>query len=189
MRPTVPILVALVSGFLFACAPQQGVPPGVATTAAAPGASEPPMSEAAKKVRIVEGDEIGCATEVMGLVDVHEPVKTVDQAMNELRKDAAELGAEAVIGVEFHHGEAGEEATHLSGIAVRCNDLIKGRAYDVLGDVHGTDKMGNEEAAEKAMMAQATSMHADLVLDIHFDHGEGGDEPLKVWGKAVRFKR
>lgn len=189
MRHPVPILVALASGLLFACAPHEGVPPGVATTIAPRDSDDKPMSEAAKKVRIVEGDEIGCATEVMGLVDVHEPVKTVDQAMNELRKDAAELGAEAVIGVELHHGEAGEEPTHLSGIAVRCNDLIKGRAYDVLGDVRGTDKMGNEEAAEKAMMTQASSMHADLVVDIHFDHGEGGEEPLKVWGRAVRFKR
>lgn len=185
MRTSMLLVSTLASAFLFACAPEARDP----VTVAAREPDEKPMTAEARKIRIVEGEDVGCATEVLGLVDVHEPVKTVDQAMDELRKDAAELGAEAVIGVEFHHGEAGEEPTHLSGMAVRCNDLVKGRKYDVLADVTGTDKMGNENAAEHAMMAKATSLGADLVVDIHFEHGEGGDEPLRVWGKAVRFKR
>ena len=189
MRHTFIVLAALASACLFACAEEGAVKdPSEVATVTPRQPDDAPMSDAAKKVRILEGDDPGCATEVLGLVDVHEPVKTVDQAMNELRKDAAELGAEAVIGVEFHHGEAGEAPTHLSGMAVRCNDLVKGRKYDVLGDVQGTDKMGNENGADRDMMSKAKSMGADLVLDIHFEHGEG-DEPLRVWGKAVRFRR
>jgi uncharacterized protein YbjQ (UPF0145 family) len=36
-----------------------------------------------------------------------------------LRVKAAQLGADAVVGVEFHHGESEGEPTHLSGLAVK----------------------------------------------------------------------
>ena len=32
------------------------------------------------------------------------------------------MGADAVIGVEFHHGDEKDESTHLSGLAVRYAD-------------------------------------------------------------------
>ena len=35
------------------------------------------------------------------------------------------MGADAVIGVEFHHGEEHGEPTHLSGLAVRYIDSIR----------------------------------------------------------------
>ncbi|HSQ64631.1 MAG TPA: hypothetical protein VLM85_15515 [Polyangiaceae bacterium] len=149
----------------------------------------PELEAKAAKVQVLENTSgLGCPTEVIGLVDVHEPVKTVDQALRELRLDAARLGAQAVVGVEFHHGEPGEEPTHLSGQAVRCNDLLKGRAYDVLGDVQVTEKMGSEEALLAALKSKAKSVGADLLLDVKFDHGEGGDEAMKMSGTAIRFK-
>jgi uncharacterized protein YbjQ (UPF0145 family) len=37
--------------------------------------------------------------------------------MRMIRERAAQMGADAVIGVQFHHGEGGP--THLSGLAVR----------------------------------------------------------------------
>src|SRR5262249_37184284 len=139
----------------------------------------PELEAKAAQVRVLQNaDGLGCPTEVLGLVDVHEPVKTVDQALRELRLDAARINAQGVVGVEFHHGEPGEEPTHLSGEAVRCNDLVKGRSYDVLGPVEVSEKMGSEEALFAAMKSKAKSMGASLVLDVKFDHGEGKDEPL-----------
>ena len=41
-----------------------------------------------------------------------------DAALDALRRKAAAMGADAVVGVEFHHSEGGEP-THLSGLAVR----------------------------------------------------------------------
>ena len=150
----------------------------------------PELEAKAAKVQVLQNaDKLGCATEVIGLVDVHEPVKTEYEALHELRLDGARLNAEAVIGVEFHHGEPGEEPTHLSGVAVRCHDLIKGRAYDVLGPVEVSQKMGDEDALYKAMRVKAKSMGADVVLDVKFDHGEGGEEPIKMTGTAIRFKQ
>jgi uncharacterized protein YbjQ (UPF0145 family) len=42
-----------------------------------------------------------------------------DAALQMLKERAAQLGADAVLGVEFHHGHGEDEPTHLSGLAVR----------------------------------------------------------------------
>jgi uncharacterized protein YbjQ (UPF0145 family) len=42
-----------------------------------------------------------------------------EAALDVVRRRAAELGADAVVGVEFHHGEGDGQPTHLSGLAVR----------------------------------------------------------------------
>jgi uncharacterized protein YbjQ (UPF0145 family) len=42
-----------------------------------------------------------------------------DKALRDLQVKAAQLGADAVVGVEFHHGEGEGEPTHLSGLAVK----------------------------------------------------------------------
>jgi uncharacterized protein YbjQ (UPF0145 family) len=137
---------------------------------------------------VLFSDHLDCPSEVLGLVDIHEPVDSVDRALEILKRKATKVGAEAVIGVEFHHGEPGEEPTHLSGMAVRCNDLLKGRSYEVLGRIEVQGKMGKEDDAEHEVLARARAMHADLILDMGFDHGEGGEQPTKVWGTAIRFR-
>ena len=150
--------------------------------------NDPSVIAAAQRVRVIQNDRFECASEVMGLVDIHEPVQNEQQALDVLKRKAAKLGAEAVIGVEFHHGEPGEEPTHLSGMAVRCRDLIKGRSYSVLGKIEIKGAMGKEDDAEAELMARAAAMHADLVLDMGFEHGEGGSQPTRVWGTAVKFQ-
>jgi uncharacterized protein YbjQ (UPF0145 family) len=150
--------------------------------------NDPVVIAAAEKVKIIQNDHIECPTELVGLVDIHEPVDSVDRALTVLRRKAAKMGAEAVLGVEFHHGEPGEEPTHLSGMAVRCKDLLKGRAYDVIGKIEVKGKMGKEDEADKELLAKAGAMRADLVIDIGFEHGEGGTEPTRVWGTAIKFK-
>jgi hypothetical protein len=35
------------------------------------------------------------------------------------------MSADAVVGVEFHHGEEKDEPTHLSGLAVRYVDQLR----------------------------------------------------------------
>jgi uncharacterized protein YbjQ (UPF0145 family) len=149
---------------------------------------DPALSAAASRIRVIQNDQLECPSEVLGLVDIHQPVKTEDEALNVLKRKASKLRADAVIGVEFHHGEPGEEPTHLSGMAVRCNDLIKGRAYDVLQKIEVQGKMGKEDDAERELMDRATAMRADLVINIGFEHGEGGSQPTRVWGTAIKFR-
>lgn len=60
-------------------------------------------------------------TEVVGVLDFHSNADDEEKGFDELRARAAEMGAEAVIGAEFEHGESGQPS-HLSGMAVRFLD-------------------------------------------------------------------
>ncbi len=150
--------------------------------------NDPAIIAAGEKVKIIENDHMECPIELVGLVDIHEPVDSVARALTVLKRKAAKMGAEAVVGVEFHHGEPGEEPTHLSGMAVKCNDMLRGRAYDVLGKIEVQGKMGKEDEADQELKARAAAMHADLIIDIGFEHGEGGTQPTRVWGTAIKFR-
>jgi uncharacterized protein YbjQ (UPF0145 family) len=146
------------------------------------------LTAAASRIRVIQNDQLECPSEVLGLVDIHQPVKTQDEALDVLKRKAAKLRADAVVGVEFHHGEPGEEPTHLSGMAVRCNDLVKGRAYRVLQKIEVQGQMGKEDDAERELLDRAGAMHADLVINMGFEHGEGGSQPTRVWGTAIKFE-
>lgn len=74
------------------------------------------------RVLVLETTHLDRPAEVVGVVDVHERMASTDEALAELRRKAARLGADAVVGVEFHHGEGEGEPTHLSGLAVRYRE-------------------------------------------------------------------
>jgi hypothetical protein len=79
----------------------------------APGARDP------SKVLVLETHHLEHPAEVVGVIDAHEEMGKHESALWLLKTKAAALGADAVIGVEFHHGEGEGEPTHLSGLAVR----------------------------------------------------------------------
>ena len=76
----------------------------------------------AARVLVLQSTHIDRLTEVVGVVDVHAEMGGQDAALEMLKLRAAQLGADAVLGVEFHHGHGEEEPTHLSGLAVRFID-------------------------------------------------------------------
>jgi hypothetical protein len=76
-------------------------------------------SEEASRVLVLQTTKLERYAEVIGVVDVHEAMGTEQAALATLRRKAAAMGADAVVGVEFHHGEGEGEPTHLSGMAVR----------------------------------------------------------------------
>jgi hypothetical protein len=73
----------------------------------------------AGRVLVLETTKLDRYAEVVGVVDVHKAMGTEQAALAALRRKAAAMGADAVVGVEFHHGDAEGEPTHLSGVAVR----------------------------------------------------------------------
>jgi hypothetical protein len=91
-----------------------------------PASTEPAWGEGARAARvdivITTARKLDRPTEVVGVIDAHEPSGEQDAAMRLLRERAASMGADAVVGVEFHHGEEKDEPTHLSGLAVRFVD-------------------------------------------------------------------
>lgn len=140
---------------------------------------------AAAKVKVLNDSSLSCASQVLGIVDVHEPVESDEAALDILRRRAAALGAEAITGVEFRHGN-GHERTHMSGTAVRCKDLLNGRQYDVLDRIVIKAKMGGEDEAFDELKRRARTVGANLILDAKFRHGESASEGVVVSGVAVR---
>ena len=88
--------------------------------------SEPPFSAPSATGRadpahvlVLQTSHLDRPAQVVGVVDAHEDMGKHDAALQTLRMKAAQLGADAVVGVEFHHGESEGAPTHLSGLAVR----------------------------------------------------------------------
>jgi hypothetical protein len=84
-------------------------------------APPPVMTPRARTVQVFVDKRVPRPTEVVGVLDFHSAATNEDKGFDELRARAAALGADAVIGAEFEHGE-GREPSHLSGMAVRFLD-------------------------------------------------------------------
>ena len=74
-------------------------------------------------VMVLQSRHLDRATEVVGILDIHLPVGAHDAPLAQLRAQAAAMGADAVVGAEFHHGERQGEPIHVSGLAVRFVQL------------------------------------------------------------------
>jgi hypothetical protein len=89
----------------------------------APAATEAPGVAApqgdSSRILVLEGTHLDRPAEVVGVIDAHMPMGSHDAALDLVRRRAAQMGADAVVGVEFHHGEGEGQPTHLSGLAVR----------------------------------------------------------------------
>jgi hypothetical protein len=81
----------------------------------------PTPSIASSGVVVLVDKRVDRPTQVVGVLDFHSDANSEDKGFDELRARAAALGADAVIGAEFEHGE-GNEPSHLSGMAVRFLD-------------------------------------------------------------------
>ena len=125
VRPTRILLL----GSLVACVPPPAASTPVyvsANASASVGTStyddEPeqvPLGAApSRSVIVLVEKHIDRPTEVVGVLDFHSAATSEDKGFDELRAHAATMGADAVIGAEFEHGD-GNEPSHLSGMAVR----------------------------------------------------------------------
>ena len=83
-------------------------------------AMSPTLSANVDRVRVYTTKDIGGENEVVGVLDFHTDADSQDKGFALLKARAAALGADAVIGAEFEHGEGGG-VSHLSGIAVKLH--------------------------------------------------------------------
>jgi uncharacterized protein YbjQ (UPF0145 family) len=151
----------------------------------------PILDGAAKKMLILQAQDAGRPTEVIGVIDVHEPTGEHEAALQTLRERAALIGADAVIGIEFHHedGDAEGIETHLSGLAVRFRPVLQDRPYDVLGQVQVEAAMEHEDDGLRALRERGNDMNADAMLDVQFHHGEGSGGATKLTAIAIRYRK
>jgi len=179
------------------------------------GPITPELQAAADRLLVLQGSA-GRACEVLGLIDEHGHMGQEDEALGRLRRDAARMGGDAIVHVEFHHAgdhhddadhaeaestahdadtdaavdeDAGDPmALHLSGTVVRFRDLVQGRHYEVIQRLAIHVPMTHEEDGLAELRRQGRQLYADLLLDVEFHHGHG-DQPLEVDGTAIRFTR
>lgn len=122
--------------------------------------------------------------EVVGVLDFHTDATSEDKGFDELRREAARLGADAVISAEFEHGEEGEKS-HLSGVAIRWK-TPDDRPFVELGPIDIATPEDADDKGFEAMRAQARAMGADKIVNVHFEHGAEG-AMSHLTGTAVRY--
>ena len=145
----------------------------------------PAVSSTAAKIPVSIDRSIGRDCEIIAVFDIHTHADSQDKGFDELRARAAELGADAVIGAEFEHGD-GDEPSHLSGLAVRYT-RPRPESYSI-GQI---DVPSNEDDTDKGldkMRALAQQMGADQVVNVQFEHGEDG-KLGHLTGTAVKYRR
>jgi hypothetical protein len=123
--------IAFLFASLIGCIPPQPTTPTVVTMSGTmnvggPGGSEveqsePPAPYSGRPILVVTDKRLPRPTELLGVLDFHSNATDENKGFDELRAHAAAMGADAVIGAEFEHGE-GNEPSHLSGMVVRFLD-------------------------------------------------------------------
>jgi uncharacterized protein YbjQ (UPF0145 family) len=146
--------------------------------------------EQAARVEVLESESVARSTEVVGIVDEHEPMGDEKRALLELRKEAAALGADAVIGVEFHHPDRAGAPIHLSGMAVRYRQLLRPDPYEFLGVVSVHVDMHHQDDAAEVLRDRAAALYpdADLLINVHYEHGDAEAHDVKLSASAIRYR-
>jgi uncharacterized protein YbjQ (UPF0145 family) len=181
------LFAALALVALPACVDTQDIPSPDYPSTVEYYAPSPPPRPARSKVMVLKDVAITQPTEILGLVDVYEQLYDHDRALESLKAKAEALGADAIVGLEYHHG-GGKEPSRLSGTAIKFKDLVQGRRYEPLGTIEVKYDPGEEAQGLRELKAKARAIHADLILELKYDRGDGNDQP-RVSGTAVKFAR
>jgi hypothetical protein len=108
------LLVTFVLAMLPACSRSAATPPKAPS---APAAVQKAQAKPANKIAVLESKDMKRKTELLGFLDVSGDKGHREAALEALRAKAAAMGADAIVGVEFHEGSG--EPGHYSGVAVR----------------------------------------------------------------------
>ena len=121
--------------------------------------------------------------DILDVVDVHTMATSEDKGFDELRERAAQMGADAVVGAEFEHGD-GAEPSHLSGMIVRFGRPVPAHVDIGMVDIPSDEKDENKGLAE--LSRRAHEMGGNQVIDVTFEHGDDGQQG-HLRGKVIRF--
>ncbi len=151
--------------------------------------ADPPRASAEEAARvkvIFSGTAVTEPTEVLGVVDVHEPATSDAHGLEIMRERAAAMHADAVVGVEFHRDD--KSFTDLSGLAVRYNDLLRGRQYDVLDVIRVHEGEGKDGDAMGELRRRATALNADLIINVAWHDNDAEKDGTYLSGTAIRYR-
>ena len=121
--------------------------------------------------------------DILEVVDIHTRADSQDKGFDELRARAAAMGADAVVGAEFEHGD-GAEPSHLSGMIVRYGRPV--RPHVDVGQIDIPSDENDENKGLAELGRRAHEMGGDQVIDVTFEHGDDGAQG-HLRGKVIRF--
>jgi hypothetical protein len=100
-------------------APSPPTPPSAPSNDDGPSLSvNYPLPPDVARIQILTDKHPKRSAEVLAVFDFHTDASSEDKGFDQLRLAAARVGADAVIGAEFEHGDDGGKS-HLAGVAVR----------------------------------------------------------------------
>jgi uncharacterized protein YbjQ (UPF0145 family) len=138
--------------------------------------------------RILVTTEDRCPTDhhcdILDVVDIHTQATSQDKGFDELRGRAAAMGADAVVGAEFEHGD-GNEPSHLSGMIVRFGKPVPPHVDIGMIDIPSDEKDENKGLAE--LTRRGLEMGGNQVIDVTFEHGEDGAQG-HLRGKVIKYR-
>jgi uncharacterized protein YbjQ (UPF0145 family) len=155
------------------------------------GPITPELQAAADRVLVLQGGA-GRASEVLGLIDEHGRMGQEDEALARLRRDAARMGGDAIIHVEFHH--AGD-AHHDEEAAADEGSTAFGGEHEADPDVDADTDEGSDPMA--LHLSGTVVRFRDLVSGRHYEvirrlvvqvpmtHEEDGLDELRRQGRAL----
>lgn len=120
---------------------------------------------------------------ILEVVDIHTRATSQDKGFDELRARAAALGADAVVGAEFEHGD-GDEPSHLSGMIVRYGKPVPPHIDIGMIDIPSDENDENKGLAE--LTRRAVEMGGSQVINVTFEHGDDGAQG-HLRGKVIKY--
>lgn len=162
-----------------------GATPQAARSPSVEDIHELTSSPGASRIVVIPEDHCpnGHNCDILDVIDIHTHATSQDKGFDELRARAAALGADAVVGAEFEHGD-GNEPSHLSGMIVRYGRPVPPHVDVGTVDIPSDEKDQNKGLAE--LSRRAYQMGGNQVIDVTFEHGDDGAQG-HLRGKVIRF--
>jgi uncharacterized protein YbjQ (UPF0145 family) len=153
------------------------------------GPVTPELQAAADRVLVLQGGaERAC--EVLGLIDEHGHMGQEDVALARLRRDAARMGGDAIIHVEFHHagdhhdeGDADHDADH--GTVAAADHDVDGAVDEDAGDPLALHLSGTVVRFRDLVAGRHYEVIRRLIAHPAMEHEEEGLDDLRRQARAL----
>ncbi len=153
------------------------------------GPITPAIQAAADQILVLQGSA-GRACEVLGLIDEHGTMGQEDAALARLRRDAARMGGDAIIHVEFHHAgdhhdEEGGDDHDVVASGAQAADPDMDSATDEGSDPMALHLSGTVVRFRDLVSGRHYEVIQRLVVHVPMAHEEDGLDELRREGRAL----
>jgi len=139
---------------------------------------------AGEHVQVLGSLEDRPGSEVIAALDVAEAAPEQSRGLSDLRAMAARLDADAIADVEVTPPRPGETESHFCALAVRFQDVLADRPFDVIAQIEVRSPLIDQAYAELQQRAQA--MHADYLRNVQYTPPDGTGQ-LRLRAEVIRL--